>query len=215
MWRRISILSILCTFVMLPINAGAIIANPNSSVYYNDNHAQLFFHGNAAVSVEVADVFGALPGWSSSFGFFFGADPTTRVAIFGSDDQGAPLSQKALIDFANGRVVDIDAANIQSTFTNSASPIGFYLDLVNVAGGELILYTLNSLNPGGFDLAATFQAKTDSSLYLIGFEVPNVGTVAFDLVGGITAVPEPSTLLLLGGGVVLAIGLRFRSRSNG
>lgn len=195
-----------------PGTAKAVIANPNSSIWNNDNQAQMFTHSSAVVGVEVVDVFGGIAGWSSSFGFFFGSDTSTLIPIFGPEDQGAALSQKALIDFNTGVVSDVDDANVQSVFTSSMDAIGFYLDIVNPAGAELILYTLNSLNPGGMDLAATFGSKANSSLYLVGFEVPGVGIVGFDLIGGIKPVPEPGTFLLMGAGLAFA-GLRLRKRN--
>ena len=181
------------------------IAAPLPPLGYNaDVGASLFAHTDTAVAIELVDDGQTSPppgGWT--FGFYFASDPGTLITIFDADDDSQAY---ALIDFANGLVIDVEDNAPQTGFTTSANPIGFFVTL------EIgTIYSQSYLNPGLVDLGFAFQSINDPSLYLIGFDFGNYG-ISLELINGIHAIPEPGVVALFGGGL-LAIGFgRRRSR---
>jgi hypothetical protein len=169
-----------------------------------DDGTELFIPSDGVLNAEIWD----LGAFLVTFGFFYGTEPGTLIPIFGPEDEttiGDP--QRALIDFDRGVVWDIDDAERQSSFfTDLGTDIGFYLAL-----GSTTLYTVPSLNPGGVDLAATFPSLTNPDTYVIGFESESGIPLAYELVSGITPIPEPATLLLLGSGLA---GVAMYRRKN-
>lgn len=154
-----------------------------------DSGAELFLHGDQVVSIEVQDTLGFV---GAEFGFYFAGDPGTLIPIFSGTDQ-APPAQSALIDFNVGIVIDVDAGGLETIFATSAGPIGFYYSIPG-----LTLYTQAGLNPGGLDLAGTFQATGNPGITLFAWELADQ-TVALEIATNITplrAIPEPSAALL-------------------
>jgi len=209
--------------LILPGNGRATtMTNPNPALFAEDDGSQLFIPNSSVFSVEYYDLAGSI-GYFSAFGFYFSSDPSTLIPIFGAADQGVSGSQVAKIDFAAETVYDLDNSTVQSTFTNApGTSIGFFLhidDDPSTPATFLRLHTESSLNSGGLDAAGTFPVLADPTAYGISFIYPQLGTfLSFHVVGGgggITPVPEPSTLLLIGSGLVgLAAYGKKRSRKK-
>lgn len=206
MKRLIGLIIMVFAVLFISVGAEATIINPNPATLGNDNGTELFLHGTSALSVEIFDLFGTLLPTGSRFGFYFASSPSTLITVFDGFDQTP--TQSALINFNLGRVTDVDAGALQSLFTPQAGPIGFFLQTPGTSSSTL--YTQAALNPFGLDLAATFPSLSDPSFYLIGFETARETVLAFELVGPLQPVPEPSTMLLVGAGLLAAYGLRRR-----
>lgn len=197
----------------------AAIVNPNPALLYDDNGATLFSPSSLVLNFSVYDITSTLPAdWFSIFGFYYSSDPSILTTIFGAEDIRT-LPQSVMIDFGTGTVYDVDDGwSVQSIFTvNPGTNIGFYQYYGNVdpAVTPQLHFSEQALNPGGIKVSAAFQFKSDPSMYLMGFEEPISNTLlSYNILGGITpvnAVPEPSTLLLLGSGAGM-LGLFNRKR---
>ena len=100
-----------------------------------------------------------------------------------------------------------------SSSNNSTGRAGVFYDNPGTPLGDVILASVlfEGLAPGSYPLTfinANFVGEVDADTG--DFEV-----IPVDLVdGSITVVPIPSTILLLGGGLVALVGLRRRRRSS-
>lgn len=180
--------------------AHALIINPADYGFGPDDGSELFNHCDCATAWEGYDINQT---GGTEFGFFFSADPTNLITIFDKYDEGTLQNPpKARVDFSNGIVTDLDDNTQQSSFDKSLNgPIGFYLIPDNIH----TLYTVGSMNSWGDDLAQTYRHTTVTDKYLIRFENPfdQDMTLAYEVVKGITPIPEPSTLTLVGFGILL------------
>lgn len=194
-------------------NSSATIINPDPAIFGDDDGTEIFTPSQTVVSIEFLDIPASF-GIGSLFGFFFTNDPSNLVPIFGPDDQDLSGNgsdpQIAVIDFSAGVVVDVDDGGAQNFFTGTGD-IGFFL-FVDLPSDPFFLFTVPALNTSGTDAAATFPFLSDPSTYVIGFEVPNSDfLLTFVGVSGLTPIPEPEALLLLGSGFVgLAVYRRLK-----
>jgi hypothetical protein len=159
--------------------------------------------------VLIRENFDAIPGTiAHEWGFYFTADPSTLFPIFTSSDAGPP-EQLAVIDFDNGEVVDLDSLSVDSTFTPSLDAFGFYLEIEFNAGHPVRVFSEAALNDGGIDSFASFPYLANPLFRMVAFEVREQ-IYSFEVVDGAIPVPEPTTALLLAGGLA-AIAARRRS----
>ena len=144
----------------------------------------------------------------TSGGIYFADDPGTLIPIFDeTDDAGA---QEVGIHFDNGIIYDRDEGGvIETVFAPTLNAFGFYLSIdYDDPTPDLLIYTDPILNPGGVDFAGTFPTLDNGTIYLIAFEVDD-RVLALQLVDSV--VPEPSTAVLLLGGLLFAGAVRRRS----
>ena len=190
---RLVVLVVVCAIVLLPVETSAQPTNPDPGSFGDDLGIGLFLGTGDTISVELFDLFGFF-GAPSSFGFYFESDPTTRIDIFKTGDQGPP-DQTAFISFAAGFVVDLDETEstgsivVESVFAPSSEPLGFFVDL-----GGVVLFSEPDLN-GGDDAFAVFRFLADPNTLLLGFDFPpdpSIGALTFHLTAGaLVPVPEP------------------------
>ncbi|MBI4714841.1 MAG: PEP-CTERM sorting domain-containing protein [Nitrospirae bacterium] len=210
---------ILFLLVVFPAPSQSTIVNPRPDLFGSDDGTQLFDHCRCMAALEGYDLSDKGSYTGSTFGFFYWGtdlnDPNNFITLFDPADEIVNGQRpKASVDFLNGIVYDVDAGVIQDTFTPLAGHIGFFLEPDATLYPDA-LFTVASLNPGGVDAAATFPHLTLTKTYLLGYEIPNTNTtLAFEVVRGITPVPEPGTLYLLGAGLLLAAFLSRKSFSG-
>lgn len=208
----------------------APLPNPDPSVFGDDlDDPGLFIPSDLVVNFEVFDPGTFLGLGGNTFGFFFdGMDVTNPANLFTifdpSDQDTGSIPQIALIDFSAGIVYDYDdgsSVTPQDTFTGAGN-IGFYLT-PDPALGIPTLFTVPSLNLGGEDFAGTFPfLGPPEDDFLIAFEIPDGSggfiPLGFEVTAGISPVPAPGTLLLLGSGLVGLVGYsrkRVKRRTEG
>ena len=159
---------------------------------------------------DLADGFGG----GYEFGFFFADDPGTLIPIFDPADSTAFLGgQSALVDFGGGAVADIDdGLSLQSTFTPSSQPFGFYL-----AVGFATYYSDSTVPAqAGEDNVAEFPSLFTPGDFLIGIADDfgqGVQPLGYYQVTGIAPVPVPAAVWLFGTAMIGLFGLR-RAKSR-
>lgn len=199
-------------FILLFVGqANALISNPLPGTFGADDHSEIFDPCLCLTTIEGYDFKDQTTG--STFGFFFTNDPGTLITIFDPLDKKVGTTKpSAKIDFVNGIVYDKDDNwSIQDTFTINAASIGFFLKPNSVH----TLYTVASMNNNGLDVAATFPHLTLDKTYLFGFENPYTNAIfAFEVVKGITPVPEPETAALMGLGLLFLASILVLCRLN-
>lgn len=205
--------------------AMALPSNPNPAIFGGDNGASVFSHGPLALAVEQSslDNPASLPIF---FGFYF--DGTGGLGTNGPDsfpnagiifNSGVITGQAALLDFVDGAVLDADpvtfapTGNITSAFTKSptgSGNIGFFISVL-VGGNFVTLYTDPALN-GGVDAAAVFPALSNPNIFDVAFDFGTGVTVYSVLLLPLTAVPEPSPVMLLAAFAAIALLARRKLR---
>lgn len=155
-----------------------------------------FNAGGQVLSVELFDLAGTILPAGTDFGFYFRGAAGTQVSIFDALDQASP-EQKALIDFDNGTVIDVDGNVLQQLFTpNHSDPIGFFMH-TDALG---TLFSDASLNAGGLDVFGAFESLTLPNRFytlFVGNGPQGFFPLQIALTGEISAVPSPSVLSLL------------------
>ena len=194
------------TFAVLAAPAGATIIGgpPPAPGLGPDDGAEVFFPNlNPILNrhvVLIKEAFDPVPNAiPHEWGFYFQGDSTTRFPIFTTSDQATP-EQAAVIDFDNGIVVDLDGSSQESAFAPSLGSFGFYLE-VDLPGGTLLTFSEIAEN-GGTDTFASFPFLANPLYRVVAFEV-NEQVFSLQIVDGAVPIPEPSVLVLLGGGLVL------------
>jgi len=196
-------------FVMCLIIGGVSIAHavPLTPSGFDPDAGATYFIPDTAGSVimgfELVDPLEP----ATTFGFYFRSDFSTLIPMFDGTDSES--NEVAAADFINGVVIDVDKNLMEMAFVTSAGSIGFY---INVAGTTFFSDPL--LNPGGRDLFTAFKNIATPTTWEFVFEgVDQNGLQApinLNLIAGITAVPEPSTIALFA--VVILIMLLSATR---
>ncbi|EKE13358.1 MAG: hypothetical protein ACD_13C00023G0003 [uncultured bacterium] len=213
-------------FVALFLNGEVVasVTNPNPVNWNDDDNASFFNYENQIITFEIFDLGGYIG--PSEFGFFFaGSDPTNpanRIPIYDPLDQYYPDVQNyqfASVDFVKGIVWDLDKKEnnlptVQGLFSPASAPIGFYYNFepFNIDIYSMSFYTDTSLNPLGSDVG-TFMSKLDSQKYLMAFVTPGGKQIAYEYIAGISPVPLPASVVLLGSGLLGCLSLGRRKRS--
>lgn len=208
---------------LLTATAQADVVNPFPLLLQDDNNTELFNPNGfpsinllqgISLTVQLNDI--ASTGGESEFGFFSaGTDPrdnTNRVVLFDSADQNYGQDrQSAIVNFNTGNIWDLDDSEMQSVFTPSSQPIGFYYSYSN-ALVDYTWYSVISYNQTGFDVG-TFPTTFSDSIYLLAFEAPDGETYAQEAILGMSAaVPVPGAFFLFGSGL---LGLVLFIRKKG
>lgn len=156
--------------------------------------------------------------FDNTFGVYDPADETNYVELFGGSDE--PGAQVLLSVLADGSIT----VNFNDAGTDFPSTwFGFYLDSSDTGGG--IWYSDTALNSDGEDHMAVFQGTDTDWVVLPGFSpgpwTDNEFVLAFEeqtgsssdwdywdytdmvlMVGSVTPIPEPATMLLFGSGLL-------------
>lgn len=193
-----------------------VIKNPESSGSYKTT--ELGYTGEA---IAYGDRYG-VPGIRNSVGIEFDSHYNTTAGVT-NDINGNHIG----ID-ANGSMLSLAQVAVASDF-NSANPWYAWVDY----DGAILSVSVNQtgiqpatamLSYGSIETPFVISDYTGSSTALVGFTASTGGAVqtttlnsfGFDSVGTGEAVPEPSTLALLGTGAVFAgIASRRKSRKTG
>jgi hypothetical protein len=177
----------------------ATIANPDPTTWGNDDGSELWKPNELVFKASIYDYLGSL-GFPSVSGFYFEPFPNELIQIFGTEDQ--PPSQNAAISFNDGIVVDLDTNEVQSNFVDHGTNIGFFFGFQtdpNIV--PVFFFTQSSLNGQFGDRVSTFPSLSDPNTYLLAFDWDGT-PIEMEVISGLTPVPEPSTWMLIGAGLI-------------
>lgn len=179
--------------VVAPVFA---MSNPNPNIFSDDDGSTYFVPQDWLLGIQISDPLYA------TFGFYFKNAPQTLIGILGPADAAA--GNLVLVNFTAGTVFDIDKGALANNFTPSDKPIGFFLRGLN----GTTIFSDPSMNPNGYDLVGTFPVASSkgTTAYLIGFELPQVGPIGYQLAVNLQPVPEPATWMMLSLGVLGLLG---------
>ncbi|MDT0593756.1 hypothetical protein [Glaciecola petra] len=188
-------------FVSLTANA-AFIANPDPSTLADDIDGTGYFAAdNILFSTEILDIGEAILNNGNIFGFYFEGsdvlDANNRHVIFGSDDGD---NSEAVVNFANGIVVDVDQGVVQNSFSGTGN-IGFFVQLS--AFGNGLLFSDASLNAGNIDYFGAFERNASPGTFALLFADPTNQDLIELVVSGTLAPVDASSpslfaLLMIG-----------------
>lgn len=162
-----------------------------------------FDHVDEVASLELGDSADSFSLNGSTFGMYFKgtdvSDASNLFTIFSPDDDGP--GQTALINFSAGLIFDVDENVVETAPFTDLGLIGFFL-IPSFETGLPIFFSDPLLNPGNIDVVSVLPKLDDDSAFIIAFEEPT-GSLPFDVLAielaiGLTPVPEPSQLPLLG-----------------
>jgi hypothetical protein len=140
------------------------------------------------------------------WGIYFADDPSTLIPLLtASDTPTGGVNAAAAVDFEAGTVTDLETLTVEYSFTPNLGHFGFYLRVQN-DDAVLLTYSQAALN-GGADTFGSFPSLTSPYLRLVAFEVDGA-LLSIESVHGACAVPEPSVVWLVGGGLALLANRR-------
>lgn len=171
----------------------------------------------ATMIIEIAGNAG-----SNSFGIYNTFDTSKKALIFtGSASAGAT----ATLSFLGNGSVDVTIGMTTTNYAGIGTAFGFY-----ISGGGGTYYSDDTKN-GGDAQALIYQGAGElielngqdrtflTTDWIVAFEdldVPSISDEDYNdlvvYVGGLTPVPEPTTLMLIGGGLALGVVARRRRR---
>jgi hypothetical protein len=203
-WIRVICAVATATLLTIGATAGATIIGGGRPGLGGDDFASTFVPNlnpiqlrHIVLAKETFDPVGTA--FPHEWGFYFTSDPSTRYPIFTTSDQ-APPEQQAVIDFDNGKVVDLDASALEASFGPSLGEFGFYLS-INFPAGPLLTFSDPALN-SGTDTFASFPFLANPLFRQVAFEV-NGQIFSLEVIDGALPVPEPMTAALVAGGIAL------------
>ena len=145
------------------------------------------------------------------FGLYFQDAPETLIPLFDAADSRLieapglpPIRPRARIDFLKGGVYDADSEILQTTFTPSDAPFGFFIQSPGL--NVLRLFSDASLNVNGNDFFAAFPLLAEQNAFALDFtslglpdSVPGLYVAVMSGIEPVTApIPLPAGLVLLG-----------------
>ena len=147
-------------------------------------------------------VSGAIP---HEWGIYFADDPAHLIPLFTAPDAPSPLNAAAAVDFDHGTVTDLDTLVVEFTFDPRLAKFGFYVR-IDDRNGPVLTYSQATLN-GGTDTFGSFPSLTNPNFRAVAFEVGG-RVLSIETVMGACAVPEPSVVWMVGGGLSLLAARR-------
>lgn len=197
--RLIKLLSILWLLQSPTLKAAAI--NPDPTVWGANNGAEIFNPvGNFFFGQEQVDF--ATFFTETIFGFYYvGTDPTNpsnRIDLWGPWAHDTNPAQGVIVDYSTAGIYNLNTFALLSSFTVMSGPIGFFYEfpLLN----DYVLYSQANLNQGQ-SVFSVFPLLSDPSIYLLGLQVNDSNgspiNLGYEIVGNLTSVPEPATIMLL------------------
>lgn len=193
----------------------AAMPNPDPTLLFDDNGAELFVHPDPTITVQLIRRF-----TDEFFGFYFAGTPETKITLFGETDPASldpNVAAISVIDFSAGEVRDFKTGTVRSSFTAQLEDIGYFLTAPTPLGPRTI-YSQSSLNIGQLDLVGIFPTLADPSQYVMGFYAPPAlggGLLSAELIppAPFPAIPEPETYAMMLAGLGL-LGFAARRRKQ-